>query len=76
MGRWKFPAKQVRIMEAEFRKNVKSVRKKDSEEKAKLKEKANMKLLQNLDVCLEHMGCGPFEEVVIDVLLDLSMLQR
>ena len=41
-----------------------------------MKEKANMKLLQNLDVCLEHMGCGPFEEVVIDVLLDLSMLQK
>ena len=45
-------------MESEFCKKVKAVQKMASEEKAKLKDKMNMNLLQNLEVFFEHMGCG------------------
>ena len=37
---------------------VKAVQKMASEEKAKLKDKINMKLLQNSGVWFEHIGCG------------------
>ena len=50
-------AKQVRIIESEFRKIVKAVQKMASVEKAKLKGKISMKLLQNLEVYFGHMGC-------------------
>ena len=44
-------------MKAEFRKKVKAVQKMASEEKAKLKGKINMKLLQNFEICFGNMDC-------------------
>ena len=60
-------------MEAEFRKKVKAVQNVAFEEKAKLRDKLNMKLLQNLEACKAHGG--PLMEKDADKLSSLTYEQ-